>query len=123
MIFYVLTGFFLVCAGIILFSNLKISVSRFEFSGDRQLKILQLSDLHKKKFGKGYGRLLKKIPQENFDAVFFTGDLISRSETDFCRKTKYFQMISYMEALRLLCIHRTKPRTSPALYNLNNCNQ
>lgn len=87
MIFYVLTGFFLVCAGIILLANLKISVSRFEFSGDRQLKILQLSDLHKKKFGKGYCRLLKKIPQESFDAVLFTGDLISRSETDFCRKT------------------------------------
>lgn len=61
-------------------SNVMISVKRYKIPADRSLKILHLSDLHKKSFGKNYSRLLKKIPNESFDFVCFTGDLISRSE-------------------------------------------
>lgn len=44
-----------------------------EFNG---YKILQISDLHSKYFGKNQERLLKKIYKENPDIVVVTGDLI-----------------------------------------------
>ena len=66
--------------GALLWSNMSLSVTRYETAGDRSLKILHLSDLHKKKFGRNYKKLLKKIPDESFDFICFTGDLISRHE-------------------------------------------
>lgn len=50
--------------------------------GFKGYKILHLSDLHLKKFGHNYKRLIDKINAEKFDVVVFTGDLISRTEID-----------------------------------------
>lgn len=50
--------------------------------GFQGFKILHLSDLHLKKFGYNYKRLIDKINAEKFDVVVFTGDLISRTEVD-----------------------------------------
>lgn len=41
------------------------------------IKILQLSDLHSKQFGKGNKKLLKKVKEEKPDIIVFTGDLIN----------------------------------------------
>ena len=46
-------------------------------------KILQLSDLHNKSFGKNQVFLLNKIRKLNPDIILITGDLIDRRRTDF----------------------------------------
>ena len=46
-------------------------------------KILHLSDLHNKSFGKNQTLLLNKIYKLNPDIILITGDLIDRRRTDF----------------------------------------
>lgn len=46
------------------------------------VKIVHLSDLHKKQFGKGNSRLCRKVRAEKPDIIIFSGDIISRSVTD-----------------------------------------
>lgn len=47
------------------------------------LKIAHISDLHKKRFGKNNSRLCRKIAAEKPDIIIISGDLVSRTETDF----------------------------------------
>lgn len=51
--------------------------------GIKPLKILHLSDLHNKRFGKHQERLLKVIKNENPDIIVFTGDIVDSRRTDF----------------------------------------
>lgn len=44
-------------------------------------KILQITDLHNKEFGKNQSRLLKLINSIDYDSIVFTGDMILNSET------------------------------------------
>lgn len=76
----------------LLYENTRISVSRYrvtcrslpkEFRGFR---IVHLSDLHTKKFGKNYSRLIDRIAPLHPDIIFFTGDLISRNEKKYAHK-------------------------------------
>lgn len=46
------------------------------------IKIVQISDLHKRRFGKGNSRICDKVKAEKPDLIFITGDLVSRTETD-----------------------------------------
>lgn len=46
-------------------------------------KIIHLSDLHNKTFGKNQTTLLKKIDKHQPDIIVITGDLIDRRRTDF----------------------------------------
>lgn len=48
-----------------------------EFEG---YKILQITDLHSKEFGKNQSRLLKSINSTDYDAIVFTGDMILKSQ-------------------------------------------
>lgn len=77
----------------LLWSNKKISVKRYTVSGKNNLKILHLSDLHMKKFGRGYEKLLKKIPHEKYDFICITGDLISRHESEFDEKILFLKSL------------------------------
>lgn len=69
----------------IAFSQMKIVSADLpeEFNG---YKILQISDLHSKTFGKNQQTLVKKIILENPDVIFVTGDLIDSKNynTDVC---------------------------------------
>lgn len=76
----------------LLYENTRISVSRYrvtcrslpkEFRGFR---IVHLSDLHTKRFGKNYSRLIDRIAPLHPDIIFFTGDLISRKEKKYAHK-------------------------------------
>ena len=78
-------------------SNKTLTVCRYEIKSDtlplaaNGLKILQLSDLHKKKFGTNYHQLLQKIKSEGrFDLICLTGDMMSRSEKDISYKRSLF---------------------------------
>lgn len=46
------------------------------------LKIIHLSDLHNKVFGKNNGPLIKLIAAENPDLIFMTGDMVSHKAPD-----------------------------------------
>ncbi len=57
-------------------------------------KIMHLSDLHSKEFGKNNIRLLNKINEINPDVIFMTGDMIRKTDKNF--------MITY-EFIKNLC--------------------
>ena len=62
------------------FSNswLKITRYKIKIEGAPSLKIVHLSDLHAKRFGKGNIRLIKKTQKESPDLIAVTGDIIHR---------------------------------------------
>lgn len=85
----IILGKFIILAIIVIFiiyaylDMERISIKRYSFKTLDNLKIIQLSDLHKKTFGKGNSKLINLIKKENPDVLVFTGDLISRTQTDF----------------------------------------
>lgn len=52
-------------------------------SNKRMLKIVQISDLHKKKYKNNWNRLYTKIKSLSPDIIIISGDLVSRTVTDF----------------------------------------
>lgn len=46
-------------------------------------RIIQISDLHKRRFGYRNERLIRAVRQQKPEIIVITGDLISRTETDF----------------------------------------
>lgn len=73
-----------------------IQTTRFEVSSAKiptsfdGYKILHLSDLHSKEFGKDNKNLIRKIENANPDIVVLTGDFVTANETDF---TVFFELI------------------------------
>lgn len=53
-----------------------------KFASDDSLRIVQLSDLHKKKFGKNNINLTDRVRSLSPDVIFITGDMVSRSTTE-----------------------------------------
>lgn len=63
---------------------LTVSYEKFRLDGiTENIKVLQLSDLHKKQFGKGNKRLVKKIKELSPDIIIMSGDMVSRDSEDF----------------------------------------
>ncbi len=56
--------------------------TRREYFGNN-IKIAHISDVHKRKFGRNNSRICEKIRRESPDVIFITGDVVSRTETDF----------------------------------------
>ena len=69
-------------------SNTALEVNEYEIVSDRipqgfdGFRIAQVSDLHNKDFGEGYGKLLTKLSQISPDIIVITGDLIDSRQTD-----------------------------------------
>ena len=63
-----------------LFENFFMLTVRREKLGSG-VKIVHLSDLHKRCFGKENSRLCRRVRAENPDIIIFSGDLVSRSVT------------------------------------------
>ena len=61
----------------------RLAIRRYSLKGKDDIRILQLSDLHKRSFGKDNIKLLDTIKRERPDVLLFTGDLVSRDQTDF----------------------------------------
>ena len=79
----------ILCLGIwTLWGNIALEVNEYEIVSDRILeafagfRIAQVSDLHNKDFGEGYGQLLTLLSQINPDIIVVTGDLIDSRQTD-----------------------------------------
>ena len=71
-----------------LWGNTALEVNEYEVVSDRipqdfeGFRIAQVSDLHNKDFGEGYGQLLTLLSQINPDIIVVTGDLIDSRQTD-----------------------------------------
>ena len=79
----------ILCLGIwTLWGNSALEVNEYEIVSDRipeafsGFRIAQVSDLHNKDFGEGYGQLLTLLSQINPDIIVVTGDLIDSRQTD-----------------------------------------
>lgn len=70
------------CAALILFiwfSNSCLGVTKYSLSSDKlkgDIKIVHLSDLHAKRFGRGNRRLVSLVKKLAPDVIVFTGDII-----------------------------------------------
>lgn len=70
-------------------SNTFLSVTKVTIKDDKipasfdGYKIVQLSDLHDKSFGKDNSRLLRVIDKQKPDIIVLTGDMINSTDTDF----------------------------------------
>lgn len=75
--------------GSMYYDNNNITISKYNIKSKKlpksfnEFKILQLSDLHSKKFGKENERLIKIINKENPDIIVMTGDMINSTEKEF----------------------------------------
>ncbi len=56
--------------------------TRHEYLGNG-IKIAHISDVHKRRFGRNNSRICRIIRRESPDIIFITGDVVSRTETDF----------------------------------------
>ena len=79
----------ILCLGIwTIWGNIALEVNEYEFVSDRipeafaGFRIAQVSDLHNKDFGEGYGQLLTLLSEINPDIIVVTGDLIDSRQTD-----------------------------------------
>lgn len=60
----------------------KYKISLNKNSGEN-LRIVQISDLHKKKYPQNWNRLYTKIKSLSPDFIIISGDLVSRNQTEF----------------------------------------
>ena len=79
----------ILCLGIwTLWGNIALEVNEYEIVSDRipeafaGFRIAQVSDLHNKDFGEGYGQLLTLLSEITPDIIVVTGDLIDSRQTD-----------------------------------------
>lgn len=102
LIFVAVLGWFL------WYSDNCIVTSKHQYKSDKisenfeNFKIVQVSDLHNKRFGKGQQKLISKIKAENPDVIFVTGDMIDRRRTnatiamEFVEKAVEFSTVFYV---------------------------
>ena len=117
--------FILFIIGFCFFSNNFIQVSYYNcsYKGNKDYKIVQVSDLHNKTFG---NYLLNKIKKQNPNIIVVTGDIISSNDTNYenvynflnncskiantyyisgnhetCNNKKYKDLLSYLKNLNI----------------------
>lgn len=80
---YIIIGLVLLIAIIILISNTKVSVSEYDIKNnkiDKNIKILQLSDLHNRDLCE---KLVKIVKKEKPDIIVYSGDMINDYKKDY----------------------------------------
>lgn len=81
--FMILANMLIITITATIFSNvcIKISAYTINISGlSGSAKVVVISDLHGKEYGKDNKRLLAKISEQNPDAIFAVGDMLSDSD-------------------------------------------
>lgn len=80
----ILTAFILIVALLLIWGTNDIVTTKYFISSERipsdfdGYRIVQVSDLHNKEFGKNQKRLIKKIKAANPDLIVITGDIVDR---------------------------------------------
>ena len=59
----------------------RYKISTDNFSSQESIKIVQISDIHKRKYSNGWSRFVMRVKELSPDMIFITGDLVSRTET------------------------------------------
>ncbi|MDO4282239.1 MAG: metallophosphoesterase [Clostridia bacterium] len=83
----------------IAFSNNYLIVKKYTYESEKipsefnGVKIVHISDLHSKRFGKNNGVLINKIEKLNPDYIFMTGDIIDKRENDIKKFIKELKPI------------------------------
>ncbi|SFC16212.1 metallophosphoesterase [Clostridium uliginosum] len=73
----------------IYFDNNLLKVSKYKVKSKKiprefnNFKLMHLSDLHSKSFGKDNSKLIKKIYMENPNIIVMTGDMVNKYDTEF----------------------------------------
>lgn len=91
-----LTAFIIIISALyIIIENKLVLVTRTEFFNNNKdrIKIIHLSDLHRRSFGKYNIRLIKKISSLKPDIIIFSGDLITRDCKSLDDTEKFIHMI------------------------------
>ena len=104
-----------------------LEITKYEIENEKipkefdNFKIVQISDLHNKSFGKGNKRLLEKIDSQNPDIVVITGDLVEGDNKDFdvalnlidelLKKYKVYHIIGNHEQKSLIKKHKELYKT------------
>ena len=85
----------IITSAILFCENNNIVVSRVKINKKvkNSIKIVQLSDLHSKEFGKDNKKLLNKVLNENPDLILLTGDLID------CTSIRYKEIINFISKM------------------------
>lgn len=80
MIDFLIAGGAVICAAVLLFFvfSLEPLFRKYNVETDKavKLRVLQISDVHNSRFGKGQSKLSKIIENASPDVIFFTGDII-----------------------------------------------
>jgi len=91
-----------------LWQNNDIVITNYDYNNSKiptefnDFKILQVSDLHNKKFGKNQSRLIKLTKEISPDIIVITGDLIDKNRTninisiDFIKEASKLSTIYYV---------------------------
>lgn len=98
-------------AGYLIAENKFMLHTRHEYFGD-DIKIAHISDVHKRRFGKDNCRICRLVCHENPDIILITGDLVSRTETDFSVIEK--MLANLCKIAPVYMIYGNHERTLPA---------
>ncbi len=96
-------GFASLCVGVSLYSNNVISTRSYTVKNSKipqsfdGYKILQLSDLHNKRFGRNQEYLLSAINKHKPDAVVITGDIVYRNYTRSGNESRVKKVIPFVK--------------------------
>lgn len=98
MFFIIIIAAVAVFIGFTAADNRRIAVRKYSVSAHIPqgctLRIVHISDIHKKKYKNGWEKLILKIKAQNPDVIFITGDLVTRTETDFACKGELISALS-----------------------------
>lgn len=89
-------------AGYVFCENKLMLCTRREYFGN-DIKIAHISDVHKRRFGKNNSRICRLIRRENPDIIFITGDLVSRTETDFSAVEEMLENLCQVAPVYMIC--------------------
>ena len=129
MITQILFGATVILGGVIFYKyeTDSLEITKYEIENEKipkefdNFKIVQISDLHNKSFGKGNKRLLEKIDSQNPDIVVITGDLVEGDNKNFdvalnlidelLKKYKVYHIIGNHEQKSLIKKHKELYKT------------
>lgn len=85
-------GLFLMC---VYLDNNRLIVRKYKIEAalpkGKKLKIVHISDIHKKQYPHNWSRIILTIKNLQPDLIFITGDIVSRTETDFDYKGRLIE--------------------------------